>query len=535
MDAEQPNFLFLITDQQRADHLGCYGNQVINTPNVDAISARGLTFDQFYVACPICMPNRATLMTGRMPSVNGVMTNGVPLPLQSTTFVELLRAAGYRTALLGKSHLQNMVPSEVEDWNYPPRRSGTLPPPGLDDAYRTLSTGPEYQYERSDLWMKDPNRQVSGPYYGFDDISFANLHGDRVQGHYTAWLADRHADPASLRGPENALPADDYVAPQAWRTAMPQELYPTTYVEEMTVQYLDDHAANAGGKPFFIQCSFPDPHHPFTPPGKYWGLYDPHDVAAPESLGKDHNDPPPFQKRLIEELGNGTALRDHVSAYALNDREARESIALTYGMITMVDDAIGRILAKLESVGLAENTVVIFTSDHGDLMGDHGLMLKHCFHQEGLLRVPFIWADPDQPGGARSDLLSGTIDIASTVLARAGLAPYHGIQGYDVVSAATAGEGLPRLGMVIEEDELPMNANCGRFTRTRSFVTGRWRLTYWLEEQFGELYDRENDPLELHNLWNEPAAQADRAVLIEMMMRERISLEEMAPRAPYCA
>ena len=94
MDAAQPNFLFLITDQQRADHLGCYGNQVINTPNVDAISARGLTYDQFYVACPICMPNRAALMTGRMPSVNGVMTNGVPLPLESTTFVELLRAAG---------------------------------------------------------------------------------------------------------------------------------------------------------------------------------------------------------------------------------------------------------------------------------------------------------------------------------------------------------------------------------------------------------------------------------------------------------
>jgi arylsulfatase A-like enzyme len=168
-------------------------------------------------------------------------------------------------------------------------------------------------------------------------------------------------------------------------------------------------------------------------------------------------------------------------------------------------------------------------------MGDHGLMLKHCFHQEGLLRVPFIWADPDQPAGKRSDLLSGTIDIASTVLARAGLAPYHGIQGYDVVTAAGAGEALPRLGMVVEEDELPMNANCGHFMRTRTFVTGRWRMTYWLEEEFGELYDRENDPLELHNLWNEPAARADKAVLIEMMMRERISLEEMAPRASYCA
>jgi arylsulfatase A-like enzyme len=183
MTTEQPNFLFIITDQQRADHLGCYGNPIIDTPNVDAIAARGLAFDQFYVSCPICMPNRATLMTGRMPSVNGVLTNGLPLPLGSTTFVDLLRAAGYRTALLGKSHLQNMVPSDVEDWNYPPRRDGTPPPPDLDDAYRTRPAGPEYEFERSDLWMKDPNRQVSGPYYGFDDIAFANLHGDRVQGH----------------------------------------------------------------------------------------------------------------------------------------------------------------------------------------------------------------------------------------------------------------------------------------------------------------------------------------------------------------
>jgi arylsulfatase A-like enzyme len=103
----RPNFLLFITDQHRADHLGCYGNRVVRTPNIDSIAARGARFDHFYVANAICMPNRATLMTGRMPSLHGVRYNGIPLSLEAVTFVELLAAAGYSTALVGKSHLQN--------------------------------------------------------------------------------------------------------------------------------------------------------------------------------------------------------------------------------------------------------------------------------------------------------------------------------------------------------------------------------------------------------------------------------------------
>ena len=316
---------------------------------------------------------------------------------------------------------------------------------------------------------------------------------------------------------------------------MPEELYPTSYVAETTIAYLDDHARNGAGEPFFVQCSFPDPHHPFTPPGQYWDMYDPSDIPVPSSLGGKHIDPPPFMQRLHADLAAGSAKREHVHPYACDAREAQETIALTYGMITMIDDAIGRVLAKLAALGLAEDTIIIFTSDHGDFVGDHGLMLKHCFHHEGLIRAPFIWADPAATTAARTDLLSGTIDIASTVLARAGLAPYHGIQGFDIVTAARAGQALPRLGMVIEEDELPMNANVEKYARVRSFVTGRWRLTLWLDDEIGELYDRDNDPLELTNLWNDPAAQGDKAKLMEMMIRERIALEEWAPRAKSCA
>ena len=102
---EKPNIVLIVTDQHRADHLGCYGNGIVRTPNIDSIAARGLAFDRFYVASPICMPNRSTIMTGKMPSAHGVPTNGLPLPLESVTFVDLLRNEGYRTAMVGKSHL----------------------------------------------------------------------------------------------------------------------------------------------------------------------------------------------------------------------------------------------------------------------------------------------------------------------------------------------------------------------------------------------------------------------------------------------
>ena len=121
--AKRPNFLFFITDQHRVDYLGCYGHPVLKTPNIDSIAARGTRFERFYVATPVCMPNRATLMTGRMPSVHGVRSNGTPLPLQSNTFVDALRAAGYATALVGKSHLQNFsdFPAILKR---PPARAG---------------------------------------------------------------------------------------------------------------------------------------------------------------------------------------------------------------------------------------------------------------------------------------------------------------------------------------------------------------------------------------------------------------------------
>src|SRR5262245_9575968 len=117
----RPNFLLFITDQHRVDFLGCSGHPVLKTPHIDSMAARGVRFTRFYVATPVCMPNRATLMTGRMPSVHGARSNGIPLPLRSNTFVGLLRASGYSTALVGKSHLQNFGDAPAIQKRPPPR------------------------------------------------------------------------------------------------------------------------------------------------------------------------------------------------------------------------------------------------------------------------------------------------------------------------------------------------------------------------------------------------------------------------------
>jgi len=522
---DRPNFLLIITDQQRADHLGCYGNPILKTPHVDMLAARGIAFDRFYVATPICMPNRATLMTGRMPSVHGVRHNGIPLSLRATTFVELMRAAGYRTAMVGKSHLQNMLdrPPLVPDTRDP---ALARPPPRLDEA-----GAPEpgrYDQEYAAHWRRDPDRTMDLPYYGFEAVDLAIQHADQVDGHYTGWLAARHPEPDSLRGAKNALPAPGVVAPQAWRTRMPEELYPTSYVAERTIARLEDFAKTPD-RPFLLKCSFPDPHHPFTPPGRYWDLYRAEDVALPESWNFDRRRAPPHLAHLLDERDSGKRTANTPALFACTEPEARQATALTYGMIAMIDDAIGRILARLAALGLGDNTVVIFTADHGDFMGDHQLLLKGPIHYQSVIRVPFIWADPATSGrGTRRNALTGTLDIAATILDRANLAPFNGMQSVSLMAVIDGARDRLRDGLVIEEEGQRVYMGFPGRVRMRTLVTERHRLSLYDGVDWGEFYDLQEDPHERVNLWGD-RTEALRAAQ-DRLIREMIAIAETSPR-----
>ncbi len=526
---DAPNFLFIITDQQRADHLGCYGNPLLKTPNIDAIAARGTRFDRFYVVDPICMPNRSTIMTGRMPSLHGVRHNGIALSREHTTFVDVLRAAGYRTGLVGKAHLQNMTGLPAS-FGYSPPDGLDPPPPGFSDAFHGERSGPGYDLEQPADWSDKGLSGFGESFYGFDHVELCTFHGDMVRGHYLNWLAERDPEAARRWGPEGSASSADRPAPQARKPAVPAELYPTAYIAERTIAWLEARANAPSGEPFFLQCSFPDPHHPFTPPGKYWDMYDPADIELPATFHDRSNNPIPPLQALYDEQAAGTADRSFVRPFAVTEEEARSCIALTYGMIAFIDDAVGQILATLDRLGLAENTVVIFTSDHGDWMGDHGIMLKGPLHYQGLVRIPFLWADPEGGQSPQNDGLASSLDIARSVLTRAGIAPFNGCQGQDL-NPMRAGGASAHDGVMIEQTTQRPYLGFTKPVRIHTFIDERWRLTFWQGVPWGELYDLERDPAERTNLWDDPAHAATRAELTERMLRAAIDLNDTAPLA----
>lgn len=189
-----PNFLFIITDQQRADHLGAYGNRIVATPNLDRIAAHGWLADEMHVASPICMPNRASLLTGRYPSVHGVRHNGIPLSLRATTFVEVLRQAGYATALVGKAHIQGMT-DDLPVW---PLNRDTEAHPTLE----AFADEPgRYNQEKRGCWLAGEDFDVDRPFYGFEHVDLVDDHGDAVHGHYRHWLRKHHPEIEALIGP----------------------------------------------------------------------------------------------------------------------------------------------------------------------------------------------------------------------------------------------------------------------------------------------------------------------------------------------
>lgn len=516
----RPSFLLFVTDQHRADHLGCEGDALVRTPHIDALAARGARFAQCHVATPICQPNRASLMTGRLPSAHGLTMNGRELSHAELTFVEQLRQAGWRTALAGKAHLQNIT-------DVPPR----WPAPGerrSADARRP-HPGPLGQ-EQAGRWEADPHFDLGLPYYGFEQVALTIGHADEQHGHWRRWLRRQLPDADRLIGPDHAIPTPGLALGrlrQAWRTRVPEALYPSAYIAEQACAMLDGFAQS--DQPFFLQCSFPDPHHPFTPPGRFWDLFRPEDMPLPATFDAPLHDAPPAIAWLREQRRSNPDFRPGYGAFACTPQEAREALALNHGSLACIDEAVGRVMARLQALGLDDQTVVIFTADHGELLGDRGLMFKGGLHYSALTRVPFIWRDPDRLRPQVVQALAQTTDIAATVLARAGLQAPNGMQGRSLLPVLDGLETRVRDALLVEEESQRADFGMDRRVRMRTLRDHRHRLTVYDGQSWGELYDLQADPQETHNLWNDPAARSVRGELMERLLRLMLEHSDTSP------
>ncbi len=480
MPKEKMNILFIITDQQRADMMGCYGNKVIKTPNLDRFASESVRFSNAFCTNPMCMPNRATLLTGYYPNVHGVRSNGINLPLGMPTITQTLVNRGYHTINVGKMHYNIWV------MPYDPK---------------------DVSAENFDDWnVEKPNRKHLAhenfpiPYYGFEECDLVLGHSSACLGHYYDWLKERA--PEIAKSVREQFQQDIPIFNLFNDNFIPIELYNTTYIKNNTISFLEKYSeGNYNDKPFFLHCSFPDPHHPVSPPGKYREMYNPDDIELPSNFHdlenlythpylKTHMENPPFRGGLLREE---------------TEENVKRFIAFNYGAVSLIDNAIGEILASLEKSGLSKNTMVIFTSDHGDYMGSHGLCLKGPSPFNDTLQIPLIWNVPGVTHPGVSDALISSVDIPKTILELLNIKERYrppGMQGYNMKPVLEDPTTKLRDCLLITEDE-EVGPKGPLYTRVIHLVTEDYKISKFAElPGYGDIYNRRNDKEELNNLWD---------------------------------
>lgn len=511
----KPNFLMICTDQMRADHMGCAGNPVIRTPRLDRLAAEGVYAPRAYVNCPLCQPGRATMLTGMTPRGHGVRTNGIPLDPALPTMPGTLAAAGYRTGSVGKIHVSN----------YGFRREGVEQNLPFEQGHEVI-----------EFWRDGRKTSVPTPYYGHQHVEITLGHGGPLNGNYQHWLRDRFGDDIAAKlNDRSQWKRSPLGAENCATLPIPEEAHHTAYVAERSIAYMKDAAAS--GQPFYLWASFPDPHHPYHCVAPWDSMYSPADVVPPVGREGELDDLAPhfrdIHERAVQMAGRGAPTK-------MSDAHRREIIAYTYGMVSMLDKYVGQMLDALDELGLAENTVVVFISDHGDMLGDHGLLNKGPFHFEGLLRVPMIWRWPGQFKQGRATGLASLLDFAPTVLDLAGVPIPEGPTSIEAPHQPPAWPGrslVPMLrgkvaavqdSVVIENDEDYLGL------RLRTLVTPTHKLTTYTShrnaEPYGELFDLQHDPHELHNLWHDLAHRTTRSTLIEQLHHRLTETDIALPR-----
>jgi arylsulfatase A-like enzyme len=495
------NLVLITSDQQRADSLRSSGNKHALTPHLDALAAHGACLHSHFTPNQICSPSRATLFSGLYARHHQLTHNGIALSPDVQLLSHDLSNAGYITHGVGKFHFQPILaPAEY-----------AMPD---SDAFWTLP--------QSENWC--------GPFYGFDSVeivigeSAAATRG----GHYARWLRAAAPEAVELYQPAHALAPRPQDLDEVWKSAVPQALHYNNWIADRACDFLN---GLPGDDSFFLFVSFPDPHHPFSPPAPWCDMFDPATVPLPAHEPGELDFMPSYMR---DGLGEGEADDDDGKSYLdylldpglpreqgflettrrLSESTLRQAIAHTYGMVSMIDACIGRIIAALRAHKRAEDTLIIFTSDHGELLGDHGLIRKGPSPYRQLLQVPMIISGPSVEPGPRHQITSH-VDIKATVLDLLGL-------------AGAAGDGAS-FAKILKHANAPGRRHMFGEYHPRAFpeqynqtiINPEWRLTFYpLKQDWGELFDRREDPHEHRNRFADPAFAHIRHSLSAVMARD---------------
>ncbi len=466
------NILLITSDQQHWNTLGCL-NPGIETPALDRLAAEGTLFTRAYCPNPTCTPTRASIITGKYPSQHGGWTLGTKLPESEPTIGDLLLENDIRTALVGKAHFQQLQSTP---------------------EFPSLESYPIMQ--DLDFWRRFKDR-----FYGFEHVELARNHADEahVGQHYAIWMEEK----GCLEWRQYFQKPTGTSERQRHHWPIPEAYHYDAWIAERTNALLEQYAG--GGDRFFLWASFFDPHPPYLVPSPWDTMYDPNEIDVPGMDEGEHEVNPPHFGMTQEERPDFSSYREPggngihgCHSHRFDPKELARDTAIYYGMVSCMDKYIGRIVDRLDALGLAEDTLVVFTTDHGHFLGQHGLMAKGPFHYEDMLKIPFIVRQPGTvPAGQRSDALQSLVDLAPTFLTSLGLPVPDAMTGLNQLGVWSGQQEYLREHVVTEFHHNPTTIHL------RTYIEERWKLTVYCNQPYGELFDLGRDPDEKQNRWDD--------------------------------
>jgi len=476
----QPNILWICSDQQRWDTLGCYGNPFVRTPNLDRLAAEAFCFETAICQNPVCTPSRASFLTGRYPRTTRARANGQAIPEGEVLVTKLFRDAGYFCGLHGKLHISPCNPKACDGME---RR--------IDDGYHVFD------------WSHHPG---------------GDLARDQPGNAYLRWLLDHGQRFATA--PVEACRHAQFGMDEPW--------HQTTWCVDRALSFIA--AARAAGRPWFSSVNCFDPHHPFDPPRAFLEPYLQRLDEIPLPVDLDRAEMTTWQRI---DRGGAYGGINALAGARLTPREHRLIRAAYWAMCDLLDAQVGRLLKALDDSGQREHTIVIYTSDHGELLGDHGIYLKGPHFFEPAVHVPLLMRVPGMAGRRMGDIVE-LVDLAPTLCELAGVAPHPGMQGRSLGPLLRGERSAPHRD----------DAYCEFYNSNFNFEpppyatmvrTRRHKLAVYHHSGEGELYDLETDPHETRNLWRNPAARDLKAdMLLRLCDRMADTVDPLPPRlAPW--